>query len=138
MKKILFLLIAVSIFGSCSSSSDTTDVTFDSVIGNWKLISQKVNGVETADQCRQQTTFIFEDSRVLRQKFFRTENNTCIEGSEIISSWFNLGNSSYRINGASGSRLVIDLLFSDGNNKFTTSETDPNTNITTISVFQKF
>lgn len=138
MKKILVLLFALSLFYSCGSNNgNDAEISSDKVVGNWKLISQKVGGIETINDCRKQTTFVFESSRVLRQTFYRLENSNCTEGSEIISSWFALGNSNYRINGSDGSRLAIELVFTEADTKYTTTETDINST-DTISIFQKF
>jgi hypothetical protein len=138
MKKILVLCFTITFLFSCSGDNgNDADISSDIIIGSWKMISQKINGLETADNCRKQTVFIFESSRVLRQMFYRTENSICIGDSEVISSWFNLGNSSYRINGSSGSRVAVDFVFTEADTKFTTTETSSNSD-TTVTVFQKF
>lgn len=137
MKKILIILVATVLLYSCGANSgDDSEISSDKVVGTWKLISQKVNGFETINDCKKQTTFIFESSRVLRQVFHRLENNNCIEGTEAISGWFALGNSRYRISGSGGSRLVIELTFSEADTRYTSLETDIN-NTETLSIFEK-
>lgn len=138
MKKIYVLFFVITFLFACSADNgNNTDVIADRIIGTWNITSQKVNGAETADECRKQTTFTFEDSRVLRQKFFKTENNICTESSEDISSWFNLGNSSYRITTSGGSSSSIDIVFSENDTKFTTTEAEINDN-EIVTVFEKF
>lgn len=135
MKKFILLIISTLVFISCNSSNESLENSNDIIVGSWKLKSQKVDGNETATDCSKKTTFIFEADFILRQNFYNLKNGSCIAENEIISSWFNNGNSEYIIRSPDGTSNKITFNFNEDNTEFSVTENEDGSTI--ISVYEK-
>lgn len=72
MKKILILSLTVFTLLSCSSSDDITD---NSIIGTWKLISH--SDVNTLPDCMKQTTITFAKHGILSGEIYEPNGGNC-------------------------------------------------------------
>ena len=135
MKNLFLFLCLACCITACSSNDESIPDSNDIVIGSWQLESQIVDGSETINACNSQTVFTFEPDLILRQVFYTENNGICNSENEIISSWFNNGNSRYSIRSADGSSKVITLTFSSSNTEYSLTETVNGSTI--YSLFKK-
>jgi hypothetical protein len=135
MKYIGTLILGIALLSSCSANDDL-GLSTNKVVGSWNLVSQIIDGRETATDCTKQTVFAFQADRVLTQTFYSVFNNSCNAGSQIVSNWFYSGNAQYRIESTNGTLRSLEFIFTDNNTKFSLEEADSNGQVI-VSVFVK-
>ncbi|MGK0412445.1 MAG: hypothetical protein ACJA1B_000642 [Polaribacter sp.] len=135
MKKIYTLLFTIIFLSACNTSDDL-GLSTDKVVADWNLVSQIIDGQETATDCTKQTVFSFKANRVLTQTFYNSIGGTCSASPQIVSNWFFSGNSQYRVESSNGTIRDLVFIFSENNTKFTLTEADTNGQVI-ISTFVK-
>lgn len=135
MKKLLYVFIASVFLISCESNDDDS-IGFDKIIGAWKLISNTEDNIETATDCTKNNTFNFTSKGILTRNLYVEVNEVCGSTPQKISSWYNLGNSIYRIDYSNGVIDEFEFSFAQNDTRFTLLETRTD-GVIVISTFEK-
>lgn len=135
MKKLLYVFIASVFLISCESNDDDS-IGFDKIIGAWKLISNTEDNIETATDCTKNNTFNFTSKGILTRNLYLEVNEVCGSTPQKISSWYNLGNSIYRIDYSNGVIDEFEFSFAQNDTRFTLLETRTD-GVIVISTFEK-
>ena len=135
MKKLLYVFIASVFLISCESNDDDS-IGFDKIIGAWKLISNTEDNIETATDCTKNNTFNFTSKGILTRNLYVEVNEVCGSTPQKISSWYNLGNSIYRIDYSNGVIDEFEFSFAQNDTRFSLLETRTD-GVIVISTFEK-
>lgn len=135
MKKLLYVFIASVFLISCESNDDDS-IGFDKIIGAWKLISNTEDNIETATDCTKNNTFNFTSKGILTRNLYVEVNEVCGSTPQKIPSWYNLGNSIYRIDYSNGVIDEFEFSFAQNDTRFTLLETRTD-GVIVISTFEK-
>jgi len=135
MKKLLYVFIAALFLISCESN-DNDSFGFDKIIGTWKLVSNVEDNIESATDCTKNKTFSFTSKGILTRNLYVEVNAVCDSDPQEIASWYNLGNSIYRIDYSNGIIDEFEFNFTENDTKFSLLETRTD-GIVVISTFKK-
>ena len=135
MKKLLYVFIASAFLISCESNDDDS-IGSDKIIGAWKLISNTEDNIETATDCTKNNTFNFTSKGILTRNLYVEVNEVCGSTPQEISSWYNLGNSIYRIDYSNGVIDEFEFSFAQSDTRFSLLETRTD-GVIVISTFEK-
>lgn len=106
MKKLILLTLLI---GFISCSDDDNSESNNPLIGEWKLISSIVDGVEELDNCDLNNTFLFSETN-LTTKLYGYED--CIVESETTNTECYLSDSAEYSYIISNNTLIIKLIIS--------------------------
>jgi hypothetical protein len=135
LKKLLYIFIASLFLISCGSNDDDS-LGFDKIIGAWKLVSNREDSAETVTDCTKKNTFNFTSKGILTRNLYVEVNSVCNSAQQEIASWYNLGNSIYRIDYSNGIIDEFEFNFTENDTKFSLLETRTD-GVVVISTFKK-
>ena len=134
LKKLLGLAFLAIAFASCAGNDDNGSSN-DLIIGQWKQISETEDGTpQTLTSCDlTEVTEFFADGNFLSEDYDLVDGNCVLDdpnepGITITSKWTKIINNSYNVKFyVNGNEAPLTLnfttVFSDGNNKVTTTST---------------
>ncbi len=150
MKKLaqLFMLVSASLLFSCSSDDGGSSTSGDPIIGKWKMVSGTENGVPLpVEECASLESTLFKANGDFIAEDYDLENGNCVlqnpnePGITITMKWSKVASNSYKVNfyvngEMSPYALTFTTLFSDNNNKVTTTATEEDGDVV-VSVMEK-
>lgn len=150
MKKLtkIVAVVAVALLFSCSSDDGGSSTSSDKIVGKWKMVSSKENGVtQDLDACDLMERSDFKSNGILIAEDYDLENGECVlqdpsePGLTLETKWRKLGDNSYEmyfmVNGVENPMtLPFTTEFSNGNNTVTTTATEPDGDVV-VSVMEK-
>ncbi len=129
MKKIVHVLLVITLTYSCNKTEDNETLSSDPIIGKWQLFQDIENATDISTNCSRQGTLSFSENGSFKGIYFTEDSGqntaTCISETQN-AFWLNKGNNFYTVDGA-----TRKITFKE---KYTILEL-PNGNLT--SIFKK-
>ncbi len=98
MKKILILLLSISLFTACSDDDDATTDDGSQIEGKWFLIDVRSSAAQnTLNDCNQQSFIQFNSDNTASSEFYEENeaDETCELEDENDGTWTYLGDDRY-------------------------------------------
>ena len=125
MKKFIYLFVILTSLSACESS-ESENSSSDLIIGEWQLVSDKIDGQELSTECsRRGTTTFLADGSGKTNAYYEYNGECNLETDS--GSWTNAGNSNYRLG-----FLTFKMVFSNNNNTMTATVVENNSNYVTV------
>ena len=114
MKKLLYLLISLTLLISCNSINDDS-IDVDPIIGTWILTSLTLDGKEsdTITACEKKSTATYQEKGTGIDNYFSEDNSGRCNNQILNFSWKTIDNSKYLIG-----NFEIKIEFSNNNNTY--------------------
>ena len=127
MRKILILLLSISIFTACSDDDDAS--IEGNIVGTWLLVeANNVPGI-TVNDCTGQSTITFEADNTASSTFYNFVGEDCF-GTTDEGEWSSSSNSRYTIEIPGFDDPVTGTVNFSNENRFTfTPDGFPTTNL---------
>ncbi|GAA4319916.1 hypothetical protein GCM10023115_46660 [Pontixanthobacter gangjinensis] len=116
MKKIILLLLSITLFIACSDDDDAG--SNGNIIGTWVLVdATNVPGV-TVDDCTGRSTITFNADETASSTFYSTVDGNCVS-AEDTGEWSSSSNSQYTIEVPGFDEPVAGTVTFSSANRFT-------------------
>lgn len=121
MKKVLILLLSISMFTACSDDDDDASVE-GNIVGTWLLVEANNVPGFTIDSCTGQSTITFNADNTASSTFYGEVEDQCVSDTDT-GNWSNSSDSQYTIEIPGFGELTGTVVFSS-ESRFTFSPND--------------
>ncbi|WP_026933986.1 lipocalin family protein [Christiangramia echinicola] len=119
MKKVLILLLSISMFTSCSDDDDSGSDDGTRIVGKWFLEAlQPIGGQNTLNSCNQNSYIVFNADGSGNSEFFEESGANCESEGESPGNWSFEGGNTYTFLVPSLGNTTGNVNF-EGDNQFT-------------------
>lgn len=94
MKKILILLLSISLFTACSDDDDTSQNNEDKILGTWFIVEANNIPGYTVNECTGQSNITFNENNTANSEFFGTVEGECVSETDT-GNWSSSGDSKF-------------------------------------------
>lgn len=96
MKKILILLLSISVFTACSDDDEAETDDGTRIVGKWYLESvHPIGGQNTLNTCNQDSFIEFESDGSANSEFYEETESSCELEDSNDGTWVYNGNNNY-------------------------------------------
>lgn len=119
MKKILFMILAVTVLAACSTDNDTSESGDDMILGKWFLADAKAGSVSLATECQKNSNITFGINNFAESEYYESNDaNECNLESSDQGTWSKSANSQYTFDVPGYEKLTGTVSF-EGTTSFT-------------------
>lgn len=123
MKKILFMILAVTVLAACSKDDDSPEAGDDAILGKWFLVDAKAGSVSVVTECQKNSNITFNSDKSADSEYYESNDaGECNLESSDQGNW-DSSNSQYTFDVPGYGNLTGTVSF-ENSSKFTFTSPD--------------